>query len=172
MKQMKQTNLTFYKKYFIFCYIKKVLKLFQIEKWTNGKKSKFHSLIPLKMGRFLKGISSVKLFYIKRLIIGPCLTYKKYFFLLTFWACFNHSSLNQMQTCHQTCLSNISIHAFFSLFHLNIIYTINLSCPTRVIRYLFLRIIFLSFQSHQIRILSAGSEMACNREGLSCISFP
>ena len=34
---------------------------------------------------------------------------------------------------------------------------------------IFLRIIILSFQSHQIRILSAGLGMTWNRDGLSCI---
>ena len=36
---------------------------------------------------------------------------------------------------------------------------------------IFLRIIILSFQSHQIRILSAGLGMAWNRDGLSWICF-
>ena len=46
--------------------------------------------------------------------------------------------------------------------HLLLIYT----CMCII---LFLMIIILSFQSHQIRMLSAGLGMAWNRYGLSCI---
>ena len=63
----------------------------------------------------------------------------------------------------------------YYLFHQNFNYTENLSCPSRIICYLFirlnvfLRIMILSFQSHQTRILIAGLGMAWNRYGLSCI---
>ena len=65
----------------------------------------FHSLIPLKNMQIFKGNAICnKKKSLKEWLIDPCLMYKKIFFLDDlFWACFDHSSLNQMQTCHQTC---------------------------------------------------------------------
>ena len=127
----------------------------------------FHCLNPLKNVQIFKG--NVNFFTIKEWVIDPCLMYNKIIFLVNhFWACFDHSSLNQMYF-----LTQISIRAFFLLFHLNFIYTKNLGCPSRIICYLFIRLcmymiiflmkIVLSFLSHQTRILSAGLGMAWNR---------
>ena len=47
-------------------------------------------------------------------------------------------------------------------------------CPTDIICYLYVYvydIIILSFQSHQIHILSAGLGMALNRDVLSCYIY-
>ena len=73
-------------------------------------------------------------------------------------------------------LSHISIHASFLLFYLykKIKLSIKdylLLIHTFMCMIIFLRIIILSFQSHQIRILSAGLGMAWNREWLSCTFF-
>ena len=75
-------------------------------------------------------------------------------------------------------LSRIFIHAFFLLFHLNFL---NDKCKLSIKDYLllnytfmciilFLRIIILTFQRHQTRILSAGLGIAWNWDGLSCIT--
>ena len=71
-----------------------------------------------------------------------------------------------------TFLSHSILFILFSYFSTtNTIYT-SLSCPLLVYTFSgviqFWRSIHLSFQSHQIRILSAGLGMARNRDGLSC----
>ena len=73
-------------------------------------------------------------------------------------------------------LSHVSIHAFFTFplkFHL--IKKFKLSIKDYLLLFytfmcmiIFLRIMILSFQSHQTRILTAGLGMAWNRHGLSC----
>ena len=141
----------------------------------------FHSLIPLRNEQIFEGnVKCIFFFGIKRWAIDPWLMYNKIFFLVDLiWACFDHSSLNQMKTCHQTCTF---CHTFpfmvFSTFpfkfylykklklsikdYLLLIYTF-------MCMIIFLRIIILGFQSHQTLILTAGLGMAWNRYGLSCI---
>ena len=68
-----------------------------------------------------------------------------------------------------------SLHAFILLFHQNTTYTKNLSCPTRIICFLYFFItmiifwksIHLGFESHQKWTFSAGLGMARNRDRLS-----
>ena len=87
------------------------------------------------------------------------------------------SNQNEISTSRKT-LSHISLNLFSLLFIKNTFYTKNalsnrdyfLLIYTFICRITFLGIIILSFQSHHIRILNAGMGMACNREGLSCIS--
>ena len=107
---------------------------------------------------------------------------RKIFFLLTFFkVCFEHSSQNQMQTCHQTCTFH---HTFlFMLFSyisilLLFIQKFKLSIKdyllliyTFMCMIIFLKIIILSFQNHQNRILKSDLGMAQKRYGLSCIWY-
>ena len=108
---------------------------------------------------------NVKLFYIKRVGNWPLLNLKKNKkkILLTF---FGHVltilACTKCRLVTKHVLSSTYFHSCFLLiFHLNFIYTF-------MCMIIFLRIIILSFQSHQTRILNAGLGMARNRDGLSC----
>ena len=144
----------------------------------------FHSLIPLKNVQIFKRIVKRQTFlHLKSGYSWPLFNVQKnIFFLLTF---FGHVltilAWTKCRLVTKRVLSITNFHScFFLLFHLIFIYTQNLSCPSKIIWYLFIRlcamcmIIFLgitilSFHSHQICILSAGLEMEWNWDRLSCI---
>ena len=141
----------------------------------------FHSLIPLNNMQIFKGIVRCKTFFTsKEWAIDPCLMYKKYFFLLTF---FEHVLTILASTkCRLVTKHVLSITHFHSYFFLTFpfkfyfykkfklsIKNYLLLIYTSMCMTICLRIIILSFQSHQTRILSAGLGMAWNRYGLSCI---
>ena len=122
---------------------------------------------------------NVKLFFIER--VGTCLMYKKnVFFLLTF---FGHVLIILAWTkCRLVTKHVLSITHFHSCFFLTFPFKFYLckkfkfSIKDYLLLYTFMciiilqRITILNFQSHQIRILSAGLSMAWNRDGLSCKS--
>ena len=108
--------------------------------------------------------------------------YKKMLFLVDlFWACFDHSSA--WTKCRLVAKQEISITHFHSCFCLTFPFKFYLYKKfklsikeyliliyTFMYMILFLRIIILSFQSHQICILSTGLGKAWNWDGLSCIN--
>ena len=108
--------------------------------------------------------------------------YKKIFFLVDlFWACFDHDRVTwtkcRLVTKHV--LSSTHFHSWFFLtfplkFHLYKKLKLSIKdylllIYTFMCMIIFLRIIILSFQSHQTRIHSAGLGKAWNRHRLSCI---
>ena len=117
-------------------------------------------------------------FYIKRWAVDPCLMYKKIYFLVNLsLGMFRPFQLeaNEDLSPNMYFLSHVFIHAFsyFSIkFYLYKKFKLSIKDYMLLINtfrciIIFLRIMILSFQGHQTRILSAG--MAWNRYGLSCI---
>ena len=142
--------------FFLLYYVLKKLKLFKLKSVeTIGKMCMFHSLANLQTIK-----RSVKLFFIKRWVFGPCWMYKKLYHL---WAYFDHEP-NVDLSPNMYFRAHISHHAYFLLFHWNNIYTKKLNCPTInllptytfVDMIIFWMSIYLSFQSHQMCTLSEG----------------
>ena len=108
-------------------------------------------------------IQNVKLFSLNEWVIYPCLMYKKIFFLVNLLGMFWPFYLEPNVDFFLTFPFKFYLYKKFKLFikdYLLLIYTF-------MCMIVFLRIIILSFQSHQTRILSAGLGMAWNRYGLS-----
>ena len=161
---------------------KKCLSFFKLKSVHMVKSVCLGMFRPFKNVQIFKGNVKCIFFYIKRVDNWPLFNVQKIFFLLTF---FGHVSTIlawtkcRLVTKHVLTITHF-LYAFFLLFHLNFIYAKKLSCPMPIKDYLllihtfmcmliFLRIIILSFQSHQIRILSTGLGMAWNPDGLYCI---
>ena len=126
----------------------------------------FHSLFPLITRTFLRGYSSVKLLLHKKMGNWPLLNVQNKTKILDdlFWAWFDHS-LEPNVTKHLLSIKHFHSCFFrtFPLFKLsNKDYLLLIFTFIGVIQ--FWRSIYLSFQSHQIRILSVGLGMARNRE--------
>ena len=103
----------------------KTIKLFWIEKCTNGKKNVFHSLISFKNVKIFKRIVKCKTLCLLKngyLALVEFTTKKKYIFDL-FWACFDQNFDTKCRLVTKYVLSNTHSHlCFFLLFHKNTLY--------------------------------------------------
>ena len=148
-----------------------------------GDKSTYIYLVQARMVKTCpKKVNKKKYFFVHYTRVNyPSFNVKKNcFFLLTFLTCFGHSSLNQIYVGRLVTKHVLSITHFHSYFFLTFPFKLYLYKKIKfsIKDYLLLiytfsfmiifpRIIILSFQSHQTRILSAGLRMAWNRSGLS-----